>query len=69
MSCPTEDALSLHADGELTINAAQDVAAHLVSCPSCRHKSERLASITGSVRRAYPTASEPDFARDTMARS
>lgn len=68
MSCPTEHDLSLHADGELTINAAQDVVAHLAGCPNCRHKSERLASIADSMRRAYPTAAEAGFAADTMAR-
>lgn len=69
MSCPSSDALARFADGELPVNEARALEAHLAGCPTCRREHERLRAVLDGV--GAPTLSKVDgdaFARGVMRR-
>ena len=45
MSCPTPDTLARFADGELPVNEARTLEAHLGGCATCRRERERLRTV------------------------
>ena len=67
MSCPPSDALARFADGELPVNEARALEAHLADCPTCRREHERLRAVLDGV--GAPTLSTIDgdaFVRGVM---
>jgi hypothetical protein len=57
----------LYADGEVTTNEANAIAAHVSSCSTCTGRVVALAKLVEGVKHAYSTTPEPAFARAISA--
>jgi anti-sigma factor RsiW len=58
--CPSFEDLSAWTDGELSAEAAADIADHLPECGVCRNKAEHLSRLSGAVQ-ALPAPVSPSL--------
>jgi hypothetical protein len=68
MTCPNEQELSLHAEGELTANATAAIGAHVADCEACKASLASRNALVAQIAGAYATTPGPSFAAEVLQR-